>query len=246
MRAYLLDMQNVETLCNEFEGEIIKRFFSSEQSESASDESYFYTPIFRQLLDPIKHGIDVSNFFNIDIIGINKDFLKEKVYRLEGNALLRNTFKTVVMDIKYVFCNAKEEIKRLQSLLDETETNRINEAIHDYLERCHRSCVAMSVCAVESRLLKIMCNINPKEENKLKKMTLGQLITEYLYNKEAYGNKIPEKHEPLLNLCNTYRIFSVHPKEEEIKEGLSRAILNLSILFLTDEETQITQGEEDE
>lgn len=239
MRAYLFDMQNVESLCEVFEEAIIKRFYSSEQSESASDESYFYTPIFRQLLDPIKHVIGVSNFFNIEIIETNKDFLEEKVYRLEGDAVYRDIFKNVVEDIKNVFSMAKEEINHLHSLLDETETNRINEAIHDYLERCHRSSVAMSVCAVESRLLRIMLSGKPEEKGKLEKMTLGQLIAEYLRNKEQYDNKIPEKHEPLLNLCNTYRVFSVHPKDEEIKEGLARAILNLSILFLTDEETQV-------
>nr|QNO57348.1 hypothetical protein DPOOOCMC_00006 [Methanosarcinales archaeon ANME-1 ERB7] len=234
-------MQNVESLCDVFEEEIIKRFYASDESESASDESYYYTPIFRQLLDPIKHVIEVSNFFNIDRIGINKDFLKEKVYRLEGDALLRNTFKSVVVDIKDVFRMAKEEIKRLHSLLDETETNRINEAIHDYLEYCHRSSVAMSVCAVESRLLKIVLSRKPEEKDKLEKMTLGQLIAENLRNKEEYDNMIPKKHEPLLNLCNTYRVLSVHPKEEEITEGLSRAILNLSILFLTDEEMQVAK-----
>ena len=97
----------------------------------------------------------------------------------------------------------------------------------------------MSVCAIESHLLTLMLSVRSEEEDKLENMTLGRLIREYIDNKEQYTNIIPKKHEPLLDLCNVYRIFSVHPKKEEITKGLSSAILSLSILFLTDEETQV-------
>ena len=133
------------------------------------------------------------------------------------------------------------EIKYLGLLLDETEMNRINEAIHDFLESCYYSSVAMSVYAIESRLLKLMLSVRPEKEKRLESMTLGQLLREYTDNKEQYNNVIPKKHEPLLDLCNVYRVFSVHPKGEEINKNKATAVLTLSIEFLTDEETQVAE-----
>ncbi len=48
-------------------------------------------------------------------------------------------------------------------------------------------------------------------EAKVDKMTLGELISEYLKNEANYGCVIPKKHLPLLNYCNTYRVLSAHP-----------------------------------
>lgn len=243
MRAYLFDMKNLEQLCDEFEEVILNSFFGSGESESAINEQYFYTPLFHQKFDPIKHVIGVSNLFNIKAFDINESILKERVYIFENESLPLDRFKNDVNDIKRVFSNAKDEIERLFLLLDETEMNRINEAIHDFLESCYYSSVAMSVCAIESRLLKLMTNVcvSSEEEERLEKMTFGQLIREYISNKGQYKNIIQKKHEPLLDLCNVYRIFSVHPKKGEITKGLSSAILNLSILFLTDEKTQVAK-----
>jgi len=241
MRAYLFDMKNVEYLCDRFEEEILNRFFASGESEKASDDQYFYTPIFQQLFNPIEHVIDACGVFNIKAITENEDFIGERVYGLKDRSWPRDTFKMLVGDIKSAFSIARDEIEHLCSILDETETSRINEAIHDFFEGCYYSSVAMSVCAIESHLLKLMLCVRPEEEEKLENMTLGQLIREYIDNKEQYNNIIPKKHEPLLDLCNVYRIFSVHPKKEEIKKEQASAILKLSILFLKDEEMQIAR-----
>ena len=239
MQAYLFDMQNVEALFDRFEEEILHIFFASGKSEKASDDQYFYTPRFLQLFNPIEHVIDACGVFNIKAITKNEDFIGERVYGLKDRSLPRDIFKMLVSDIESVFRTAREEIEHLCSILDETETSRINEAIHDFFEGCYYSSVAMSVCAIESRLLKLMASAKSSEEEKLEDMTLGQLIREYLNNKEDYKSKIPEEHGHLLELCNTYRIFSVHPKEVEITKNKASAILNLSIAFLTDEKTQI-------
>jgi len=55
-----------------------------------------------------------------------------------------------------------------------------------------------------------------------------------LDDKQKYGSVIPKKHEPLLDHCNTYRIFSVHPKKEEINKPIASSILNMTFLFLLD------------
>jgi len=232
-------MQNVEYLCDRFEEEILNRFFASGEFEKASNDQYVYTPIFQQLFNPIEHVIDACGMLNIKSITKNEDFIGERVYGLKDRSWPRDTFKMLVSDLKRAISAAREEIEHLCSILDETETSRINEAIHDFFEGCYYSSVAMSVCAIESHLLTLMLSVRSEEEDKLENMTLGRLIREYIDNKEQYTNIIPKKHEPLLDLCNVYRIFSVHPKKEEITKGLSSAILSLSILFLTDEETQV-------
>ena len=112
------------------------------------------------------------------------------------------------------------------------EIDRLNEAIHCFLEGCYYSSVAMSVSAIEFRLFSLMMSICP--DPKLKELTLGQLIREYLDDKQKYGSVIPKKHEPLLEHCNTYRIFSVHPKKEEINKPIASSILNMTFLFLLD------------
>ena len=114
----------------------------------------------------------------------------------------------------------------------------MNEAFHCEFERCRYSTVAMSVSAAESRLLKLMCLARPEFENALDEKTLGQLVWEYVNNKEKYKNVVPEKHEPLLQLCNVYRIFSVHPKRETITQGMTSSILQLTLGFLQDSSTR--------
>jgi len=116
--------------------------------------------------------------------------------------------------------------------LNLNEIDRLNEAIHCFLEGCYYSSVAMSVSAIEFRLFSLMMSICP--DPKLKELTLGQLIREYLDDKQKYGSVIPKKHEPLLEHCNTYRIFSVHPKKEEINKPIASSILNMTFLFLLD------------
>jgi len=74
--------------------------------------------------------------------------------------------------------------------------------------------------AREFRLLSSMTSVS--SDPKLAKMTLGQLINEYLDNKDEYRKIIPKKYEPLLEYCNTYRVFSVHPKKEK-KSSVTKA-----------------------
>jgi hypothetical protein len=65
-------------------------------------------------------------------------------------------------------------------------------------------------------------------------LTLGQLIKEYTDHKEKYDNVIPKKHEALLDYCNTYRVFSVHPKKEKITRAIATSILCMTCNFLFD------------
>jgi hypothetical protein len=144
----------------------------------------------------------------------------------------RKDFELNVNLIRNVFKDAEGEIKKKLHLLDRKEIDRLEEAINCYLNGCDYSTVAISVSAIEFRLLNLMQSAKPN--SKLEKLSLGALISEYLQNKKEYKNIIPKKHEPLLNLCNTYRIFSVHPKKEKITRGIATSIINMTFAFLLD------------
>ena len=109
MRAYLFDMKNVEYLCERFEKEILRIFFASGQSETPSDNQYFYTPIFQQLFNPIEHAFDACGVFNIEPIVKNKVFVEERFYGLKDTSLPRDSFKMLINDVKMAFSKQKKK-----------------------------------------------------------------------------------------------------------------------------------------
>jgi len=234
---WLLD---IEELVEEFKKRVVGFFFSNSNGklkEGIDDlHSYYcYTPLYRQEFDTIKGIVNISDLLGIRYLEICKGYLEDQISNLEDPFKItkREVFEKYLNKIKKVFSEEKNEIKEKLSLLNPEEMDRLNEAIHCFFEGCYCSAVAMSVCAIESRLLNLMTVAHPDPE--LEEMTLGQLISEYLGNKEKYNNIIPKKHEPLLDLCNTYRIFSVHPKREKITKPIATSVLNLSLAFLLDQ-----------
>jgi len=199
---------------------------------------YCYTPYYRQIFEPIKRLVEVCDIFGIHHLEINKDFLLEKVSDLEDPEKVksRSFVNSTIDEIKTVFAEIKTEAYEITKALDSIKQRRLSEALHCFLERCYYSSIIMSVSAVESKLLDLMKRAIPEKSRYLDKLTLGQLLYEYLDHETEYGHVIPEKHKPLLELCNTYRVFSAHPKEEKITSRVATSILNLTFEFLTDKE----------
>ena len=236
---YLQHLLDMEKVCIDFENFVRERFFTDDKGiqkdQVNNHEIYFcHTPIYRKDFDVIKRTVEICDLFGIKYLERNKESLMARVswledFRRAGNRL---AFESYLKKIRTHFGNIKDELKDKISLLNPVEMDRLNEAIHCFLEGCYYSAVAMSVSAIEFRLFSLMMSICP--DSKLEELTLGQLIREYLEDKQKYGNVIPKKHEPLLEHCNTYRIFSVHPKKEEINKPIASSILNLTFLFLLD------------
>lgn len=227
-------MQKVPELCQELR-ELVEKQYLKEDGSSKKMESYFcYYPIYLQRFEPIFNSVRICDFFGIGYLEKAKDSLDQWIQDLREPTHLNRMsgFDEALKVVEQVFKNCKDKVTKKISLLDSEEIDRLNEAIHCFLEGCYYSTVAMSVSAIESRLFSLMRDAKPKA--KLGKLTLGQLITEYLENKKEYDNIIPKKHEPLLELCNVYRVFSVHPKKEEIRKPVASSILNMTFLFLLD------------
>ena len=156
------------------------------------------------MFKPIKRTVAICDLLGIEHLERHKGYLLNKLNFLENPYLItsQDTFVGVVDDIKETFEDAQEEIKEKLSKLDEIEIERLNEAIDTFFEDCYYSTVAMSVCAVENRLLKLMTKVCPQEKEQLEGLPLGRLIGRYLDDKVKYQYVVPKKHGPLLNLCN--------------------------------------------
>ena len=129
--------------------------------------------------------------------------------------------------------------KRLQHFSDE-EIRRLDEAIITLKHEAYLSSVVMSVSAVESRLHRIVQKEKPLLYKKfgLASFPLGTLFRIVDTNKKykLVKQKLPEKYFSLIDLCNSYRIFSAHPKKELMNYQDSISIFGLSISFLLSQE----------
>jgi len=92
----------------------------------------------------------------------------------------------------------------------------------------------MAASASEFRLLEFVKQVNPSIEEDLYKKTLGSLIDECLKNPTC-SKKLPKRHHHLLELCNEFRIFSVHPKTELMTQNEAISVVNLAFSFILDE-----------
>lgn len=133
--------------------------------------------------------------------------------------------------------------KKLSGLTCE-ECERLDEALVTYSNYCFYSSIIMAVSAVEFRLHYMVKNTDKKlYSEQFEKATLGQLIQ--VFDKNGYtDNKydkikqlMPDRHRPLVQLLNQYRILSAHPKEVKVTPQIAESILNLSFAFLIDPET---------
>lgn len=233
---YLLDF---ETLCLTFKEIVIDYYFTdstgSKRDKVDTSDTYFcFTPKYQQLFKIIKGIVEICDIFGIKNFEKCKNEITNNVVLLEEPQNIQdgNAFEYYIDTIIGYFRSEKKEIEDKITPLKAHEIARLNEAIHCFLEGCYYSSVAMSVSAIESKLFSLM--MSTCYDPKLKELTLGQLIREYLDDKQKYGNVIPKKHETLLDHCNTYRIFSVHPKKEEINKSIANSILNMTFLFLLD------------
>lgn len=236
---YISSLKDGLSLCDSFENGIKTIFFNEGRVEESSDPDFVSSRVYRSYLEPIKACVNLCQILKLQFQNFEYEFYSS-ASSLERPEDTRN-LKELTLNLRAVrlgFKIVSKEVSAFCSAFDEEEKERMNEAIHDYLQGCNYSCVAMSVSAVESRLLKLMCLASPDSKRELEQKTLGQLIFEYDTNKGKYQNVVPKKHEPLLDLCNTYRTFSVHPKKQKIKPTLAGSILNLTIEFLTDQDTK--------
>lgn len=235
---YLRQLYSLPDICAQFRREMIRDFFTSSDGRTAdyqSNEFYCYTPKYRDYQDIIVRSVEICDLLGIQALEFQKSRLTEHAHGL-GNPRSVRERKNFELHIAYIantFSEVRSTIVESVNRLDAREIERLDEALHCFLEGCYFSTVAMAVTAIEFRLLQWMKKVNPDESNKLDELTLGQLLSTCL-NEQRYNNLLPKKYHPLLELCNEYRVFSVHAKSEQINKRLASSILGLSMEFLFD------------
>jgi hypothetical protein len=240
MKWYLWHVEKMADFCKKFKQYVIDEDFTDKKTKTISSkpdmDTYCWCPRYEELWKNIYDIISICDMFGIEELAANQPMLNDRVVCLHDpmSIQIRNAFEAYIDFIINSFTKFEKEIKNKLQLLSEEEKNRLNEALNCYIMGCNYSAIAMSVSAVESRLFSLMMSKCPSLE--LEELTLGQLINEYLNNKQKYGNVIPKKHLSLLEYCNTYRVFSVHPKKEKITRAIATSIINMTFSFLLDEE----------
>lgn len=240
MKHYLWHLENMVSYIDLFEKEVIKECFTDNKGKvlSKPPDNYWYcwTPIYQGSWVTIRDIIEICDMLGIQYLAEQKPELIDRVTCLNNPESIeyKSYFEDCLRYIRSVFKIVQKRVKAKLQLLNMEEKKRLNEALNCYIEGCNYSAVTMSVSAIEHRLLSLMMSkcLNPE----LEELTLGQLIKEYMDNKEKYANVIPKKHEPLLQLCNVYRIFSVHAKREKITRPIATSIINMTFSFLLDED----------
>ena len=232
MEYYLKTLSNIEEFITDFKKDVYEMF--KDETYNPIGTTYFITGSKRESLDMLQQIISIIDVFGIDVLDRNKKGFENWLEIIEYPPRLFkwDDINKFFENILSVFQMAKEELNEKINLLEEEERERLNEAFNCYIQELNYSAIVMSVSAIENRLFSLM--ISKYYDKRLEELTLGQLIWEYTHNKEKYGNIIPEKHEPLLDYCNIYRVFSVHPKKEKINRSNTTAILCMSCSFLFD------------
>lgn len=241
--------------CGEFKEWVVKSFFTRktqsgyEKSETPVESwayggHYCYHPEYRQRLETVSRCIQICHVFGIGSLNTVQPKLTERAHRLGQPELIKNRkdFEENIDSIAGVFASEGYPIGGMIARLHATEKERLQEAIHCLFEGCRYSTVAMAASAIEFRLLEFMKQANPDAKEDFERRTLGSLVEECL-KEPVYSKKLPERHRPLLELCNQFRIFSVHPKTELIGQNEAISVINLAFSFILDERVRKTAKE---
>lgn len=244
---YFTPLQDMPTYCAQFKEWTLKTFFTTktqygqQRVDAPSAESWMYSghycyhPEYQRHLETIKRCIQICHVFGITKLNVLEPDLLEHAYALGRPEVVKTKkdFESNLDAISAAFASEGFPIAGMITRLHATESERLLEAIHSLFEGCRLSAVAMAVSAIEFRLLDFMKQLTP-DAKELDRLTLGSLIGECLDPEKPYFAKLPDRHRPLLELCNKFRIFSVHPKTTLIGQNEAISVINLAFSFILD------------
>jgi hypothetical protein len=244
---YFAALANMSAYCREFKDWVAKTFFTRkiqygyEKSDTPTEPwgyagHYCYHPEYQQRLETIKRCIQICHVFGIAALNAVQPQLADRAYRLGLPEVIktRKDFEENVDFIAGIFSTEGFPIAGMISQLHAMESERMVEAIHCLFEGCRYSAIAMAASAIEFRLVDFMNQVNPGNKEELQRKPLGSLIGECLDDKSAYSKRLPKRHRALLELCNQFRIFSVHPKTEVLGQNEAMSAINLAFSFILD------------
>lgn len=242
---YFTSLQDMVSYCGNFKEWVLRTFFTAknqygqQRSDTPTETwAYYghlcYDPEYQRRLEMVKRCIQICHVFNLAKLTAMQPALLERAYALGRPEIVktRKDFEANMDAISTGFLNEGFPIAGLIRELHSSERERLLEAVHGLFENCRMSAVAMAASAIEFRLLEFMKQLTPEED--FEKETLGSLIQQCLDPDKPYAKKLPDRHRPLLELCNKYRIFSVHPSTTMIGQNEALSVINLAFSFILD------------
>lgn len=153
-------------------------------------------------------------------------------------------FQDLLNRLKEAVAFMEPDISRKLGRFTCLECQRLDEAVVCFQNYCFYSCVVMAVSAVEARVGAFVRRKRKRLfDRHFRRATFGQLIQvfdERHYTGAEFASlkrSMPDKHKPLVQLLNHYRVFSAHPKAEIVTSQAAEAILKLAFTYMIDPET---------
>jgi hypothetical protein len=158
---YFKTMCNMEQVCDEFKSATKELFMITTADGSRifpkinSNPFYCFSPRYMQYIEYLIPSMEVCDKLGIQTLEMEKPLLDSTLIRLQTPQIVQSWegFEHHLNIIKKIFGETRDELWSVLSILSEDEMSRMNEAIHDLTEGCYYSSIAMSVSALESRLL---------------------------------------------------------------------------------------------
>jgi len=189
----------------------------------------------------LKGMLDGAKFLDIDRRSLDAfDDLNQLLCNPErlGNF---STFAALLKSIELGLNDIDDQVNVKLARMSLSECARIDEAIVCLRHYCYFASTVMSVSAVESRLHSLIEQMDKDlYQKKFSRATIGQILGQITAAKKTdedtgkLAGVVPAKHQPLLNLLNVYRVYSVHPKDEDVTAQIAESVLHLSCSLLTD------------
>lgn len=217
------------------------KYFPTEKDAHFFTHTYSYR--LRTFLTFFNSYNDLYEFLDIRLGSL--DDLIHHFHILSNPDLNRKAekFKENLERLEKKLIRTDPQITERLKLISKKECFRLYEAMKCLKTSCNYAAVVMAVSAVENRLHKLLKDANSRlYKQEFEKTTLGGIIelfrrdTRYRDPKyDKFKKILPEKHKPLMEILNTYRIFSAHPMEERISCQTAKIIVQFSFLLLIDE-----------
>jgi hypothetical protein len=228
-----------------------KRLIEVRKSGTIICESYKSNPVVLSLLTLMENHLVCCKFLGVDDELTRR--LQAVIDSLRNPAEIgtyedfRLLMKQLAGELEFI---DKGLLPRLSKFTCE-ECLRLDEAIICYINHCYTASVVMAVSAVELRLHRLIERTNKKlYVAHFKSATLGNILR--VFDEDEYKDKkfekikrlLPAKHKPLVALLNQYRIFSAHPKGEDVTSQMATTVLHLSFAFMLDDSICPYSGDE--
>jgi len=212
--------------------------------EEINYECYKGNPYVVSLLEWLEKYIICCKFLDVDRYSV--DHMMEILNKLRSpeTIVYCEDFQSLIKGFESFTQFVEPSIKNKLERVTCQECERLDEALVCFQNYCFYASIIMAVSAVETRIHEMIRRTSRRlYSTQFKNRTLGQLIQ--VFDDNQYTDKkfqrikrlMPDKHKPLIALLNQYRVFSVHPKGENITAQISESILHLSFAFMMDEAT---------